>query len=235
MSLTSKRRMPPNIGLVIHNMQEILKISRTAVPFQQVLNELELHELSSNEISKIRNEIQARNCKLLLEDDYIQFQPTYDVRNKQDLLNLIKEFDAKGLGGIILDELEDSYEGVRSDVCDLVDKNLVYKLENKAQRFSVLFYKDPKYHVNIDKAISEKWRLESISGKPDKEIKQELLKKGKQPLRIQKAKEERTTHMPKSKTSRRKQAEKRSKLLQENVEQMIHASKKTTLKKEPST
>ncbi|EGD73551.1 hypothetical protein PTSG_05258 [Salpingoeca rosetta] len=224
MSFTSRRVRRLHVGEAIHRMQELLKRSPTALPFTDVLQQLELTEYPEQQIEKLKHEINERDSKLHLEDGYVAFQPTYDVKNKQELLDKLKEFDQKGLGGMRVDELDGSYDGVLLDVDELKAKDLVYCIHNKTDRVDVLFFKDPALRVHIDKAIVKRWRMESVQGKTDKELKQYLINAQMKPLQVEKIPKKPVAKDGKKKRRRRRDA-KRSQRVLAGVHQFINAPK----------
>lgn len=75
----------------------------------------------------LQTEALTQNPKIEVTDGRFVFKPMYKIKDKKSLLRLLKQHDLKGLGGILLEDIQESlphcdkHLKVRTDV---IYKNL---------------------------------------------------------------------------------------------------------------
>lgn len=96
-------------------------------------------------------------------------------------------------GGILVEQLKESYVTIEEDIQALIDAKKALLIEPPAKRGqakpapgqisdkAMLFYREVKYEVGIDKAFKEKWVGCKLDGKAATEIKK-MLAAAKLPL-----------------------------------------------------
>lgn len=124
------------------------------------------------------------------------YKPTYsNVTSKDALLVELQTMYEHGRGGMVVEQLKESYTTVEEDIQQLIDEGHALLVEpivrggRKAAPSAsapisdraVLFYRDRTYEVDVDDTFKEQWKNCNIGGKSAVEIKK-LLTSAKLPL-----------------------------------------------------
>lgn len=109
------------------------------------------------------------------------FKPKFSIRNRRDLINLIKDHQSKGLGGLLVDDIQES---MTTEEFERVNKKLgensdIVVMPGKAKK-KVFFYNDTKSAENLqlDEEIVKYWRDVAVDGLDEKKIEEYLENKG---------------------------------------------------------
>lgn len=117
-------------------------------------------------------EILKENSKISYDDGWFSYKPTYDIKNRDELSELI----SRAPNGIDSQELKDSYKTVHDDVKTLVEARKIIQIKNTDSNSDVLFPRDVRYDMELDNEFVDGWRGISI---PDEvELEKRLLKAG---------------------------------------------------------
>jgi hypothetical protein len=127
----------------------------------------------------------------------VMYKPTYsNVTSKDALLVELQTMYEHGRGGMVVEQLKESYPTVAEDIQQLVDDGRALLVEpvvrggRKAAAAAlgkpiddkaVLFYRDRSYEVDVDGGFKEQWKNCNLGGKSAVEIKK-LLASAKLPL-----------------------------------------------------
>ena len=91
----------------------------------------------------------SKNPKVLYQDGKLSYKPTYNVRNKDDLLVLIENHWKKGHGGLHVKDLKDTWRGIGQAILELEEANRVILFRKKDGKPNVLFYNQlPSQQLN---------------------------------------------------------------------------------------
>lgn len=104
------------------------------------------------------------------------FNPSFEIRDKKGLLNLLKKYDLHGYGGILQDEVEESLPKAEKCMKNLGD-NIVYVTRPNDKK-KVLFYNDKYCRFNVDEEFQKLWRGVSVEGMDERKIEDYLEKQG---------------------------------------------------------
>ncbi|CAD6240233.1 GSCOCG00002568001-RA-CDS [Cotesia congregata] len=75
----------------------------------EILDETNQLDVGSKVKQWLQTEALAQNPKIeMLQDGRFIFKPTYKIKDRKSLLKLLKQQDLKGLGGILLDDIQES-------------------------------------------------------------------------------------------------------------------------------
>jgi transcription initiation factor TFIIE subunit beta len=107
------------------------------------------------------------------------FKPSLIIRNRKDLLNLVKENQSKGLGGVLMDDVQES---MTTDEFERVSKKLgddIVVITGKGKK-KVMFFNDTKSPENlqIEEEIVNYWRDVAVDGLDENKIDEYLENKG---------------------------------------------------------
>eukprot|EP00048_Salpingoeca_helianthica_P023849 m.27700 g.27700 ORF g.27700 m.27700 type:complete len:273 (+) comp9033_c0_seq4:67-885(+) len=167
----------------ISNILRYLKDKEMAVELNKVLQDLNL--LSSPLVARIRDTVQ-NNEKIEVEGTLVSYRTPYPVRNYDQLLALLKEMDAKGLGGLLTDHIKDSYKAADEDIKRLKAEKTVYTvMRREPPRCEVLFYCNPQFNFQVDDSLKEQWGQCPVASKHPTDIERALVAGGKQSMRVE--------------------------------------------------
>ncbi len=149
------------------------------------------HPLSLEEILDETNQLfVTNNIKIWLEaealpnnvkieqtpDKKFVFKPPLKIKDKKSLLRLLKQYDLKGLGGILLEDIQESLPQ-----CEKVLKHLQHEIiyiTRPADKKKVVFYNDKTANLTIDEEFQKHWRSVSVENMDDEKIEEYLEKQG---------------------------------------------------------
>ena len=105
-----------------------------------------------------------------------QFKPLFKVRDGKSLLRLLKQHDLKGLGGILLDDVQESLPN-----CDKVLKARaqdILFITRPIDKKKILFYNDKMANFAVDEEFQKLWRSATVDAMDDNKIEEYLEKQG---------------------------------------------------------
>ncbi|BHF62652.1 Transcription initiation factor IIE subunit beta [Sparganum proliferum] len=129
---------------------------------EEILEETMLQDSPLSDVKWLETEALPNNPKIhSTADGKFVFKPKYDVRNRQELYQLLKRHEFRGLGGIYLDDLAEAVADVDKVVQSLGDHVI---------------------HVSFDLGIKEEfkqlWRSVSVEGMHEVKIEEYLRRNG---------------------------------------------------------
>ena len=143
----------------------------------EILDETNQLFVTNNIKTWLETEALPNNPKIELtpEKKYI-FKPPLKIKDKKSLLRLLKQYDLKGLGGILLEEIQESVPH-----CEKVLKHLqneIIYITRPADKKKVVFYNDKTANLTIDEEFQKLWRLVPVENMDDEKIEEYLEKQG---------------------------------------------------------
>jgi transcription initiation factor TFIIE subunit beta len=104
------------------------------------------------------------------------FKPMYKIRDGKTLLKLLKQHDLKGLGGVLLDDIQESLPH-----CEKVLKqrapDIVF-ITRPIDKKKILFYNDKTANFAVDEEFQKLWRSSTVDSIDDAKIEEYLEKQG---------------------------------------------------------
>ncbi|KAI8877104.1 hypothetical protein K501DRAFT_261010 [Backusella circina FSU 941] len=93
------------------------------------------------------------------------YKPTYQIRSKEDLLELL--IRKRNEGGMDYKDLKDSYSKLGSAVEELASEGQILVVRNKDGNPRVLFYNEAEFNTPIDPEFKKMWSEISIPDETD--------------------------------------------------------------------
>lgn len=117
------------------------------------------------------------NPKILVtpEGKYI-FRPAYSIKDKKGLFRLLDKNDQRGLGGVFLDDVQESLPNADRAIKILGD-NIIF-ITRPIDKKKVLFYNDKNCHFTVDEEFQKLWRSVAVDGIDENKIEEYLEKQG---------------------------------------------------------
>ncbi|XP_004924732.1 general transcription factor IIE subunit 2 [Bombyx mandarina] len=149
------------------------------------------HPLSLDEILDETNQLDVGNkIKQWLQTEALQsnpkiecspdgkfnFKPVYKIKDKKSLLRLLKQQDLKGLGGILLEDVQESLPH-----CERALKHLAQEIlyiTRHTDKKKILFYNDKTATLDVDDEFVKLWRATAVDAMDDAKIEEYLEKQG---------------------------------------------------------
>ncbi|KAI3843414.1 hypothetical protein MKX03_024308 [Papaver bracteatum] len=100
----------------------------------------------------------THNVKVKYDGKRFSYKPTHDIKNKTELLQLIR----KNPEGIAISELKDAYLGVMEDLQALKASGVVWWLSNSDCREDVAYPNDPRINIKVDDELKQLFRAEEL-------------------------------------------------------------------------
>ncbi|XP_041986002.1 transcription initiation factor IIE subunit beta [Aricia agestis] len=104
------------------------------------------------------------------------FKPVYKIKDKKSLLRLLKQHDLKGLGGIFLEDVQESLPH-----CERALKHLAQEIlyiTRPTDKKKILFYNDKTATLDVDEEFVKLWRATAVDAMDDAKIEEYLEKQG---------------------------------------------------------
>nr|CAD7258750.1 unnamed protein product [Timema shepardi] len=129
------------------------------------------------EIKWLLSEALTNNPKIEVTlDGKFLFKPSYRIRDRKNLLKLLKQHDLKGLGGILLEDIQESLPHCEKALKILQDE-IIYIIR-PIDKKKIVFYNDKTATLPIDEEFQKLWRSAAVESVDDQKIEEYLEKQG---------------------------------------------------------
>ncbi|VDK21773.1 unnamed protein product [Taenia asiatica] len=144
---------------------------------EEILEELQLYETPRSDIMWLENEALPNNPKIACTaDKKFKFKPRYDIRSRNDLYQLLKRHEIRGLGGIYLDDICEAIPDAEKVIQSLGDT--VVQVTTPHDKKTVLFFNDKSFDLNVEDEFKQLWRAVSVEGVHEGKIEEYLHRNG---------------------------------------------------------
>lgn len=144
---------------------------------EDILDETNQLDIGTSVRTWLQTEALMNNPKIetTMEGKFL-FKPVYKLKDGKSLLRLLKQHDLKGLGGILLDDVQESLPH-----CEKVLKKLandVIYIIRPIDKKKILFYNDRMANFTVDEDFQKLWRSVTVDAMDDAKIDDYLEKQG---------------------------------------------------------
>lgn len=164
---------------IIRKMKERFKEGDSeALTLEELLDETNQIDLSQRHknwlIGALSNNIKVEPTP----DGKFAFKPTFPkLRDSKSILRLLDEYDRKGKGGILLEEIEESLPKADKYINKLGDSILI--IVRPVDKKKVVFYNDKSLlPTKIDEEFQKLWRSVTVDSLEESKIEEYLEKQG---------------------------------------------------------
>lgn len=107
------------------------------------------------------------------------FRPPFNITSKKGLIKLLEQYDRKGLGGIVLEDLQESLPRCDKILSNLVDQDRILVISG-AEKKKVVFLKESaeQLQILVDEEFQKLWRSVAVDGLDDRKVEEYLEKTG---------------------------------------------------------
>ncbi|KAM3958463.1 transcription factor IIEbeta [Aphomia sociella] len=143
----------------------------------EVLDETNQLDVGNKVKQWLQSEALQNNPKIECTQDgkYI-FKPVYKIKDKKSLLRLLKQQDLKGLGGILLEDVQESLPHCERALKSLAQEILY--ITRPTDKKKILFYNDKTATLDVDDEFVKLWRATAVDAMDDAKIEEYLEKQG---------------------------------------------------------
>lgn len=142
---------------------------------EELLDETNQLDVGNKVKQWLLTEALIRNPKVeVTPEQKFLFKPSYKVRDKKGMLKLLKHHDLKGLGGILLEDIQESLPNCEK-ILRLLNNEIIY-IQRPIDKKKILFYNDRTANLAVDEEFQKLWRAVAVESMDDQKIEEYLEK-----------------------------------------------------------
>ncbi|XP_008315229.1 transcription initiation factor IIE subunit beta [Cynoglossus semilaevis] len=141
----------------------------------EILDETKLLDIGIKQKQWLITEALVNNPKIEVRDATYGFKPKYNLKDKKALLRLLDKHDQLGLGGVLLDDVEEGLPNSAKAIKALGDQIIFVTRPDKKK---ILFYNDKHCQFAVDEEFQKLWRSVPVDSIDDEKIEEYLKKQG---------------------------------------------------------
>lgn len=150
-----------------------------ALTLEEILDETNQLDVGGKVKQWLQTEALINNPKIeVTPDNKFQFKALYKLKDRKSLLKLLKQQDLKGLGGILLDDVQESLPHCEKALKTLQNQNEIIFIARPMDKKKILFYNDRSATLPIDEEFQKLWRSVAVDAMDDAKIDEYLEKQG---------------------------------------------------------
>lgn len=143
----------------------------------EILDETNQLDVGSKQRHWLVTEALVNNPKVvLLPDGKYVYKPAYNIKDKKSLLRLLDKHDQKGMGGIFLEDIQESLHNADKAIKLLGDSLLC--ITRPIDKKKIMFYNDKNFQLEVDEEFQKLWRSVAVDGIDESKIEEYLEKQG---------------------------------------------------------
>ncbi|KAI4499725.1 hypothetical protein M0802_005295 [Mischocyttarus mexicanus] len=144
---------------------------------EEILDETNQLDVGSKVKTWLQTEALLKNPKIdVTQDGRFAFKAMYKIKDKKSLLRLLKQQDLKGLGGILLEDIQESLPHCEKHLKSL--QNEILLITRPLDKKKIVFYNDKTAQFPIDEEFQKLWRAVAVDAMDDQKIDEYLEKQG---------------------------------------------------------
>ncbi|XP_063296816.1 general transcription factor IIE subunit 2-like [Pelobates fuscus] len=136
-----------------------------------LLDETQHLDIGIKQKQWLMSEALVNNPKIEITDGKYYFKPTYNLKDKKALLRLLDKHDQRGLGGILLDDIEEGLPNAQKAIKALGDQIVFVTRPDKKK---ILIYNDKSCQFSVDEEFQKLWRSVPVDSMDDEKIEEYL-------------------------------------------------------------
>ncbi|CAG9764388.1 unnamed protein product [Ceutorhynchus assimilis] len=146
---------------------------------EEILDETNQLDVGNKVKQWLQTEALGNNPKIeVTPDQKYFFKATYKLKDRKSLLKLLKQQDLKGLGGILLEDVQESLPHCEKALKILSNQNDIVFIARPIDKKKILFYNDRTAQLPIDEEFQKLWRSVAVDAMDDQKIEEYLDKQG---------------------------------------------------------
>ncbi|XP_073398507.1 transcription initiation factor IIE subunit beta [Dendrobates tinctorius] len=142
---------------------------------EEILDETQHLDIGMKQKQWLISEALVNNPKIDIVDGKYAFKPKYNLKDKKALLRLLDKHDQRGLGGILLEDIEEGLPNAQKAIKALGDQIIFVTRPDKKK---ILFYNDKSCQFAVDEEFQKLWRSVPIDSMDEEKIEEYLKRQG---------------------------------------------------------
>ncbi|XP_044134547.1 transcription initiation factor IIE subunit beta [Bufo gargarizans] len=142
---------------------------------EEILDETQHLDIGIKQKQWLMSEALVNNPKIDIVDGKYAFKPKYNLKDKKALLRLLDKHDQRGLGGILLDDIEEGLPNSQKAIKALGDQIIFVTRPDKKK---ILFYNDKSCQFTVDEEFQKLWRSVPVDSMDEEKIEEYLKRQG---------------------------------------------------------
>uniref|UniRef100_T1HWQ6 Transcription initiation factor IIE subunit beta n=1 Tax=Rhodnius prolixus TaxID=13249 RepID=T1HWQ6_RHOPR len=143
----------------------------------EILDETNQLDVGSKVKQWLQTEALVNNPKIEANPEgKFLFKAPYKIRDKKGLLRLLRQHDLKGLGGIMLEDVQESLPHCEKALKSL--QNEIVYIVRPIDKKKIMFYNDRAATLGLDEEFQKLWRSVAVESMDDQKIEEYLEKQG---------------------------------------------------------
>ncbi|XP_032873110.1 transcription initiation factor IIE subunit beta [Amblyraja radiata] len=179
----SYRSLPGSTGYKFGVLAKIVNYMKTRhqrgdtypLTLEEILDETKLLDIGMRQKQWLMSEALLSNPKIDATDGKYAFKPKYNLRDKKALLRLLDKHDQRGLGGILLEDIEEGLPNAQKAIKVLGDQIVFVTRPDKKK---ILFYNDKSCQFTMDEEFQKLWRSIPVDSMDEEKIEEYLKRQG---------------------------------------------------------
>ncbi|XP_032690594.1 general transcription factor IIE subunit 2-like isoform X2 [Odontomachus brunneus] len=148
-----------------------------ALTLEEILDETNQLDVGLKVKQWLQTEALIKNPKIeVTSDGRFVFKAMYKIKDKKSLLRLLKQHDLKGLGGILLEDIQESLPHCEKHLKNL--QNEILFITRPLDKKKIVFYNDKTAQFPVDEEFQKLWRAVAVDAMDDQKIDEYLEKQG---------------------------------------------------------
>ncbi|KAK9508754.1 hypothetical protein O3M35_006235 [Rhynocoris fuscipes] len=144
---------------------------------EEILDETNQLDVGSKVKQWLQTEALVNNPKIEVnQEGKFLFKAPYKIRDKKGLLRLLRQHDLKGLGGIMLEDVQESLPHCEKALKSL--QNEIIYITRPIDKKKIMFYNDRAATLGLDEEFQKLWRSVAVESMDDQKIEEYLEKQG---------------------------------------------------------
>lgn len=145
---------------------------------EDIIDETNQLDIGNSVRTWLQTEALQNNPKIEVSKDgqHFSYKPVYKLKDGKSLMRLLKQQDLKGLGGVLLDDIQESLPH-----CEKVLKhraNEILYIIRPTDKKKIMFYNDKSSNLEVDDEFIKLWRSVTVDAMDDAKIDEYLEKQG---------------------------------------------------------
>ncbi|XP_053559256.1 transcription initiation factor IIE subunit beta [Bombina bombina] len=142
---------------------------------EEILDETQHLDIGIKQKQWLMSEALVNNPKIEITDGKYSFKPKYNLKDKKALLRLLDKHDQRGLGGILLEDIEEGLPNAQKAIKALGDQIVFVTRPDKKK---ILFYNDKSCQFTVDEEFQKLWRSVPVDSMDEEKIEEYLKRQG---------------------------------------------------------
>lgn len=142
---------------------------------EEILDETKLLDIGLKQKQWLMSEALAGNPKIDVREGKYAFKPKYNLKDKKALLRLLDKHDQLGLGGVLLEDVEEGLPNSQKAIKALGDQIIFVTRPDKKK---ILFYNDKHCQFMVDEEFQKLWRSIPVDSMDEEKIEDYLKRQG---------------------------------------------------------